>query len=312
MEIYIVQPGDSIDSIARAAGLPVSQILADNQPPNPSDLVPGQALVLRFPQTVHTVQPGDTLDSVARAYGVTVRQLYRNNLTLGGEPTVWPGQTLVIAYEQVPGREITVNGYAYPFINRALLRATLPFLTWMAPFSYGIRPDGSLVEPEDEDLISMAKQAGTAPLMHLSTLTDEGNFSNTLASRVLNEPGFQQTVIANVLKTIQEKGYDGLDVDFEFVFPQDAAAYAAFLTNLNSQLTPMGLPLAAALAPKISADQKGLLYEGHDYRAVGAAADFILLMTYEWGYTYRRIGYRLSNPPLPNRQWGVSVLLWGK
>ena len=42
----------------------------------------------------------------------------------------------------------------------------------------------------------------------------------------------------------------------------------------------------AALAPKTRADQPGLLYEGHDYAAVGAAADAVLLMTYEWGYTY--------------------------
>lgn len=37
---------------------------------------------------------------------------------------------------------------------------------------------------------------------------------------------------------------------------------------------------------KISASQKGILYEGKDYRALGAAADHVLLMTYEWGYTY--------------------------
>lgn len=41
-----------------------------------------------------------------------------------------------------------------------------------------------------------------------------------------------------------------------------------------------------ALAPKTSADQPGLLYEGHDYAALSANADAVLLMTYEWGYTY--------------------------
>ena len=41
-----------------------------------------------------------------------------------------------------------------------------------------------------------------------------------------------------------------------------------------------------SLAPKTSADQKGLLYEAHDYAALGSAADYAFLMTYEWGYTY--------------------------
>ena len=44
--------------------------------------------------------------------------------------------------------------------------------------------------------------------------------------------------------------------------------------------------MSVALAPKTSADQTGLLYEGKDYPALGAAADYVLLMTYEWGYTY--------------------------
>ena len=46
-----------------------------------------------------------------------------------------------------------------------------------------------------------------------------------------------------------------------------------------------------ALAPKTSIDQPGLLYQGHDYAGMGQAADYCLLMTYEWGYTF--------GPPLP-------------
>ena len=47
-----------------------------------------------------------------------------------------------------------------------------------------------------------------------------------------------------------------------------------------------GYHTSVALAPKTSAGQAGLLYEGKDYRALGEAADHVLLMTYEWGYTY--------------------------
>ena len=35
---------------------------------------------------------------------------------------------------------------------------------------------------------------------------------------------------------------------------------------------------------KSSATQAGLLYEAHDYEAHGRIADFVVLMTYEWGY----------------------------
>ena len=46
-----------------------------------------------------------------------------------------------------------------------------------------------------------------------------------------------------------------------------------------------GYPVSVALAPKTSAEQRGLLYEGIDYALLGAAANRAMLMTYEWGYS---------------------------
>lgn len=297
MDIYVVKPGDSIFSIAQAKGVPMSQIINDNRPTAPSRLVVGEALVIRYPERVYTVRPGDTVAGVARDAGLSVRQLYRNNPILEGRPDLYPGQTLVLSYQQEKGPEISVNGYAYPFINQSLLRRTLPFTTFLTPFTFGIERDGSLVDLDDSTLIAMAREAGTESLMHLSTLTEEGNFSNELAHLVLTDLNVQGVLIDNILETIQTRGYTGLDVDFEFVFDEDALAYAAFIRRLRERLTPFGYPVVVALAPKTSADQRGLLYDGHNYRALGAAADEALLMTYEWGYTY---GPPLAVAPLPN------------
>ena len=43
----------------------------------------------------------------------------------------------------------------------------------------------------------------------------------------------------------------GLDVDFEYVYAEDAGAYAAFLGRLTERLNPLGYPVIAALAPKL-------------------------------------------------------------
>ena len=94
MEIYVVQPGDNLFGIAQAFGVPMSQIMEDNRLPNPSLLVVGQTLVIRFPEEVYTVQPGDTLASVALQSGLSLRQLYRNNPILEGQPTLYPGTPL--------------------------------------------------------------------------------------------------------------------------------------------------------------------------------------------------------------------------
>lgn len=306
MEIHIVKQGDTLFSLAAQYGVPMSLIAIDNGLPAPEQLVVGQALVIRFPQTIHTVRPGETLSSVARQYGVSLRQLYRNNLALEGRPTIWPGQTLVISYREKPGREIAVNAYAYPNINEAILTTTLPFLTYLTPFTYGFTPTGELVDLADDKLIAAARAVGTAPLMHLSTLTSEGGFSNELAHMALNDAPLRARLIENIIATLREKGYRGLDVDFEYVFPEDAAAYAAFLSTLTKRLNPLGYPVIAALAPKTSATQRGALYEGHDFAAIGAAVDQVLLMTYEWGYTY---GPPMAVAPLPNVRQVVEYAL---
>ena len=92
-------------------------------------------------------------------------------------------------------------------------------------------------------------------------------------------------------------GYTGVDVDFEYLPGALAEAYAGFLGRLRRLLAAQGLFLWAALAPKTSGEQRGLLYEGHDYAAVAAAVDGVLLMTYEWGYT---AGPPMAVSPLPN------------
>lgn len=306
MEIYIVQAGDTLSSIERAYRVPLSLIAADNGIMPTEPLVIGQALVIRFPELVHTVQLGDTLSSVSRMYGISLRALYRNNPALNGQDRLWQGQTLVISFRDSPTRAIRTNAYAYPAISERLLRSTLPYLTFLTPFTYGFTPSGALVEPNDSRLIASAISMGTAPLMHLSTLTENGTFSNELAQLLLRDTALQDTLLQSITATLRGKGYRGLDVDFEYVYGEDAAAYAAFLGKLTQALNPLGYPVLAALVPKTSDRQQGTLYEGHDYAAIGAAVNEVLLMTYEWGYTY---GPPMAVAPLPNVRQVVEYAL---
>ena len=122
----------------------------------------------------------------------------------------------------------------------------------------------------------------------------------------LTQPAVQDTLVDNLEAMLVQKGYRGLDVDFEYVYAEDAGAYAAFLGRLTERLNPLGYPVIAALAPKIAADQPGTLYEGHDFAAIGAAVNQVLLMTYEWGYTY---GPPMAVAPLPNVRQVVEYAL---
>lgn len=297
MEIHVVQPGETLYGIANRYQADPAILQELNGLPPDSALAVGQTLVIRHVDTFHTVQPGQTLTGVAALYGVSLRQLYRNNFSLGGQSAIRPGQRLVVAYREAPAGATHTNGYAYPFISRELLSAQLPYMSFLTPFTYGIDASGSLLPLNDEMLLEEARRLGTAPLMHLSTLTETDTFSSDRAVMVLTDPALQEQLIQQITETIAAKGYQGLDVDFEYIPAAQREAYAAFIRRLRERLAPLGLPVIVALAPKTSAQQPGLLYEAHDYALLGAAADFVLLMTYEWGYT---AGPPMAVAPLPN------------
>ncbi len=286
MIIYTVKNGDNVYRIARRFGTTSQRIIADNDLQDPSELAVGQKLVILQPRTVYTVKEGDTLYSVAQMFSVPVNQILRNNPSLEGSDTLRTGQELIISLPEQTYGNIDVNAYAYTGIDPTTLQRTLPYLTYLTIFSYGIGENGQLIDIDDEDIIETARRSGVAPIMMLSTLTEDGTFSSERAAMVLSSEEIQNNLISEILQTIETKRYEGVDVDFEYVEGEYAQAYADFLERLRQALSGQGHKLFVALAPKTSSDMPGLLYEGHDYAALGNAADKALLMTYEWGYTY--------------------------
>lgn len=289
MDIHVVQPGDTMYRLAQQYHVPMERLIQDNQLPDPSQLVVGQAIVVQYPELTHTVRAGDSLYSIAQMHDTTAAQLLRNNPALRGRDLIFPGQTIVVKYASKPRGALTVNAYSYPSVDRELLRATLPYLSQLTPFTYRFDEE-ELIPLRDEALVSAALQSRVAPIFHLSNLDKDERFSPDLAHELLEDGDDQRELIENILRAVDQKGYRGVDVDFEYVPAEDAQAYAQFLARLRRGLIPRGLPLMAALAPKTSAGQPGRLYEGIDYHAIAQSVDFALLMTYEWG--------NIASPPM--------------
>ncbi|MBO5870382.1 MAG: LysM peptidoglycan-binding domain-containing protein [Clostridia bacterium] len=286
MQIHIVQSGETLYSIAELYGVEPSVLAFNNDVANPYRLPVGQPIAIVVPTVVHVVQSGETLNSIAALYGVTLNDLYRLNLFLNGSSEISIGQTLYIEVERDFLGSYATGGYAYPFVSQTLLCRALPFMGALMPFTYGFRPDGSLIFPDDDLMIATAKEYGTEPIMHLSTLTEDDVFSVELAESLFASSETQRVLLDSVIANMQNKGYTSLDVDFEFLGKENATKYAEFIAYCRERLRPYGFGVMTALAPKTSDDQQGALYEGHDYALLGEAADAVLLMTYEWGYTY--------------------------
>lgn len=297
MTIYTVKTGDTLNSIAREFQKSVASVAANNFIDPAVPLVPGQTLVILDPREVYTVKEGDTVLSIAESFSLPATRIWQNNPILGGKNNLYPGQTVVISYENEPNDDISLLGYAYTYIDDDLLRRTLPYLTYLSVFPYGLTDSGELIAPaDDKRLIERAKEYNVIPLLSLTSLTGEGVFSSDLVNRILTDSSLRTKVIENTAAAVFEKGYGGVDTDFEFIDPTLSEEYALFVRDLKAALGE-SYTVFTDLAPKTYRDQPGLLYEAHDYSSLGTAADKLFLMTYEWGYM---LGPPLAVSPIEN------------
>ncbi|HHZ02909.1 MAG TPA: LysM peptidoglycan-binding domain-containing protein [Tissierellia bacterium] len=282
MYIHVVQKGEMLWQIADYYKVSIQDIVNLNKLRSPDILLPGQALLIPTKENTYTVRQGDTMWQIAQNFGVSVQDLLWENKILNPD-LIYPGLVLTIPPKEKP--EIEVNAFTYFLGTDAvpIVRDSGNYLTYLSPFAYLINEDGSLVSIDDEPAIGEAFAKGVVPMMAIVNFTMNVEGEN-LANIVLNNPDTVTTLQENILKVMRDKGYRGLNIDFEYVLPEDREAYNNFLESTVEKLHREGYFVSTSLAPKISGEQVGLLYEAHDYPTHGELADFVVLMTYEWGW----------------------------
>lgn len=285
MFIYTVKSGDTLNGISAMFGVPVKKIAADNTLLNPARLAVGQSLVIMSDERRYVLREGQTLFSVASEFGVPLKTLLEANPDLN-PISLQPGDIIIIPQTRnFPRRPALLNGYAYPTITSESLDCALAFLTFLSPFSYSMTTDGEIIAPRGEDLIYRAVRSAVMPLMTVTNIFD-GTFSTEVLSAVLADGRSRERLIASIIYELESKGYYGVNLDMEYIAPDDRESYNAFLKELADRVHDGGYVLVTALAPKYRADQQGILYESHDYETQGRIADYCVIMTYEWGYTF--------------------------
>ncbi|WP_299094755.1 LysM peptidoglycan-binding domain-containing protein [uncultured Metabacillus sp.] len=289
-QTHTVRYGETLWMIARRYGITVQEIVQANQLNDPSLIYPGT--ILRIPAKSHTVRTGESLWQIAQNYGTSVQEILRIN-QIEQPNLIYPGTVLTIP---VTKPVIDVNAYTINTgeTGASEVREAGEFLTYSSPFAYIMREDGGLTSINDDAIIQASFDERVVPMMCITNFTyrDPGS---RLARTILSSTQIQDRLLTNILTTMREKGYLGLNVDFENVYPEDRTLYNQFLQRTVDRLHPAGFFVSTALAPKTSAEQKGLLYEAHDYPAHGRIVDFVILMTYEWGY---RLGPPQAISPL--------------
>lgn len=289
MWIHTVVEGDTVQSIAEQYGTTTREVNRLNEIGTQDTLVPGLHLVVPGPSVgvrPYTIQSGDTLTSISRKAGIPLPRLQRwTGMT--ANTALMAGQTLYLPQEipQANRPTIEANGYLLPTGTSSdsnILR-DVPSLTYVCMFSYQARVDGSLQPPKDTLALQTAKELNIAPLLTVTNF-DGNNFNTQLAHTILANGSIRRRLIDNLARTMTQQGFRGVNVDFEHMAPSDRPLYNAFIRDLKNTMRSSGFSTSIAMGPKTSDEPTASWMGAFDYRTLGQEVDFLMLMTYEWGW----------------------------
>ncbi len=282
MTIHVVQPGDTLDTIADQYGVAMNLLAKINGLTEPFSLVTGEVIVILFPEQTYIIQEGDTIFSIADSFGVDIWHILRNNPDLLDRDYLQPGDQIIITYTEDKVTSLITNGYTYPFINKDILRKTLPFLTYLTIFNYQITSEATLIPINDEALLQMAKEFDVAPIMLISPLTTLGVLDATIVQNILNNISLQNTLIYDVLIVLKTKGYNGVNIDFQYIHTENRQRYVDFVERFTSIIKAEGFQVFLTISPSMFELRTGQIHQGIDYNSLSEITDRTILLAYDW------------------------------
>ncbi|MDR7080286.1 spore germination protein YaaH [Neobacillus niacini] len=277
MFFHEVQAGDSLFTISSRYGISIDEIRHVNGLVE-SNIVPGQALLI--PLYTYIVQPGDTFTGIARKSYLSLEQLTAANPAVN-PAALQPGMRLTIP--NISNYHASALGYYVvrsPELDRALISDFAPYSTSISIFEYHFASNGDIANNlNDLTAIQTTWNYRVRPLVTVTNLTPEG-FSPELVHQVLNNPSARTNLVNNISYLVTNRGYGGVNIDFERVMAEDRDLFTGFLRELRDRLQPLGRTLTIALPAKTSQEIPWL--KGYDYGGIGSVVDYMFIMAYDW------------------------------
>ncbi len=179
------------------------------------------------------------------------------------------------------------------------LRAQKDKITSISPFWYrldrndpGQLETGSNVTREEMDnVISFDKQNGikTYTLVH-NLLYGKSVIGRDVVHAVLTDPDRRRELVTNIFNLLNSRGFDGVTIDIENIYPGDRGLFIQFLAELSAQLKPSGYTLITCVPAKTSDKHNGGWGDNFNYHEVGKYSDIVAIMAYDEHGSFSKSG----------------------
>jgi spore germination protein YaaH len=214
-------------------------------------------------------------------------------------PATGPGAALPVVVGYLPY-------WAQPAAVADAVRGS-DLLTVAAPWWYAPTDSGDVVEqhPEFTDTGDhVLRRLRAEGLVVMPTIANhrDGEWDFEVVPHVIADRGTRSAHVRNLVDLVEDRGFDGIVIDYELLGAGDRDNFTAFVTELGTALHANDRQLAVALHAQASDAGSGGHNVAQDYRAIGRVADQVHLMTYD-------LHYDESDPgPIAPLPWLTDVL----
>lgn len=152
-------------------------------------------------------------------------------------------------------------------------------ITKLIPFWFGITPQGGLVDQSEPEAIALTRA------YRIPVLAIIHNFASPqyewLIHLVLTDSNLRTALVENSLAMLEHYGFAGVNIDFEFVPPEDRSLLTAFMEELSARLRPAGYQVTISVPAQLEDNPAHPFSGAFSYNDLGRVSDQVYILAYD-------------------------------
>ncbi|MEW6423687.1 MAG: glycosyl hydrolase family 18 protein [Bacillota bacterium] len=189
-------------------------------------------------------------------------------------------------------------------------------ITFLIPFWFGVTGQGTLEDQSDEEALILVRR------FKLPVLAIVHNYSSPrfgpLIHRLLTDENLRRTLVASIREMLLRRGFAGVNIDFEFVPPEDRPFLTRFQTELFQALKPLDFLVTISVPAELEDNPRHPFSGAFSYPDLAEVSDQMYVLAYDehfaepgpiasLGFVEQVMNYALTAIPREKIFWGLPV-----
>lgn len=212
--------------------------------------------------------------------------------------------------------DLTVSGWIpYWASAKGIKEASknLKRLDEINPFAYSVKSDGTLADTANLTASSWRKLFRDAKKRGVTVIPTVMWSDRANIERILSNPSLRAAHVAEIARLVEDRGFDGIDIDYENKSAATRPYFSLFLKELDTALK--GKTLACTIEARTPPDSvyrtpPATIEYANDFKEINKHCDQVRIMTYDQQTADWKLNDANPKPyaPLSDKAWVKKVM----